>query len=172
MDSLLSEKTEKPKSDTPSDLESLQLGAWNVLLERRSVTSSLAARWYQFLVAIPLFRRTFADVYKMDPAMIRRVIALKVWTGVEGAVTLHLSRNLLKLLENGVKTGKFDASSLLRAALAKTMCSVIASVAQLASQSLRRDMMGYSYAYFVYMRMRAQVRMDIPTAASTKRYFV
>lgn len=167
MDPPSSEKSDRPKPETPvSPLESLQLGAWNVLLERRSLATSLTARWHQLIVAIPLFRRTFIDLYCMEPALMRRVIALKVWTGVEGAVTLHLSSKLLKLLETGVKAGELDGYSLLRAAFAKLVCSVIASVAQLASDSLQRDMLGYSSAYFLHIRMRAQVRMDVPTTAN------
>lgn len=91
----------KPSSDEYEDvvIEEEQLGVYRLLI---ATTKSRRRRYLKTIQelrgSIPYLVALFREVYSLAPGLFVCLVLWKVWVGLEGAVLLHLSTRMLRLV--------------------------------------------------------------------------
>ncbi len=78
-------------------LETFQLGVWKVSLLKRAPLN-FRKQLLDFKEAFGYFKRLTIDVYTLEPVLATFFILNELWSGVQGALLLYLSSQILRIV--------------------------------------------------------------------------
>lgn len=86
-----------PEKVSPPPLFTLQLGVWQVsMMAEKPWDVKKHAK--EVLAALPLCRRLANEMYQLHPVLFTLFILAKLWTGIESALLLYLSSQILTIV--------------------------------------------------------------------------
>jgi hypothetical protein len=101
---LASEKdaSSKPEEDPSNSYTTLNLGVWRVLLPNEIVGGGFLCttkqKWNSIVLAYPVVRKFFQEIYALHPHLFILLILLKLWGELESVVMLYVSGCLLRIV--------------------------------------------------------------------------
>ncbi len=79
------------------ELESFQLGVWMVSILKSSPLN-LRKQFLDLKDALRYFQRLATDVYTLEPMLMTLFVLNELWSGIQGALLLHLSSQILRMV--------------------------------------------------------------------------
>ncbi|KAF8876591.1 hypothetical protein BD779DRAFT_1475611, partial [Infundibulicybe gibba] len=115
------------KEDEPAPYSTLNVGVWKILLlqEPPQYSKFIRRKYNGFASLVPLARRFLSDIYQLHPTLFVLVLLTQFCIGIEATVLLHLSNQLLYIIEGSIVKGSPDAPAILTAAVARVLCLLI-----------------------------------------------
>ncbi|KAK0219590.1 hypothetical protein EDD85DRAFT_747440, partial [Armillaria nabsnona] len=95
-------------------LETFQLGVWKVSLLKRAPLN-FRKQLLDFKEAFGYFKRLALDVYTLEPILGTFFILNELWSGVQSALRLYLSSQMLRIIEIGLIQGSPETGAILKA---------------------------------------------------------
>ncbi|KAF9552400.1 P-loop containing nucleoside triphosphate hydrolase protein [Agrocybe pediades] len=148
-----------------------QVGAWKFKLADHSESSSSfnpVDKWNDFVSSIPLLRKLLRDVTSVAPGLFSLYLVCMVWQGVEGSIMMHLSNQLLKMIEVGIVTGEYDTWRITIAIIIRLLCTVLVTYLQSYGSRILDLLDGAVTRHFELMILKAELRMDLSKSESTQ----
>ncbi|KAK0191810.1 hypothetical protein F5146DRAFT_1050380 [Armillaria mellea] len=149
-----------PKETAPTEkqprLETFQLGIWTVSLLKRAPLN-FGKQLLDFKEAFGYFKRLAFDVYTLEPILAIFFILNKIWSGVQTALLLYLSSQMLRVIEVSLIQGAPETGAILK---------VVASVdfRRHICERVLPTLKARITTHFKLYLMQAQLRIDIPTS--------
>ena len=81
----------------PSGLDTKKYGIWDFWTVQQARFDP-RRRWEEGVSGLRLFRRLGNEIFGLAPGMLILFILSKIWTGIETAVLMHLSSQLLQIV--------------------------------------------------------------------------
>ncbi|KAK0465765.1 P-loop containing nucleoside triphosphate hydrolase protein [Armillaria novae-zelandiae] len=156
-----------PKADVTADnneeLKTFQLGIWKVSILKTS-PFNLRKQFVNLIDALRYFKRLAIDVYSLEPVLATLFVFNKLWSGVQSALLLYFSSQILQMVELGLIHGAPDVSAILKALAFRTFFVIFAAVLQWESERFDPILKTRITNYFELFLMQAQLRIDLPTS--------
>ncbi|KAK0464131.1 P-loop containing nucleoside triphosphate hydrolase protein [Armillaria novae-zelandiae] len=156
-----------PKADVTADnneeLKTFQLGIWKVSILKTS-PFNLRKQFVNLIDALRYFKRLAIDVYSLEPVLATLFVFNKLWSGVQSALLLYFSSQILQMVELGLIHGAPDVGAILKALAFRTFFVIFAAVLQWESERFDPILKTRITNYFELFLMQAQLRIDLPTS--------
>ncbi|KAK0464147.1 hypothetical protein IW261DRAFT_1524538 [Armillaria novae-zelandiae] len=121
--------TEKLATEKNGGLETVELGVWKVSL-LKCAPLSFGKQLLDFKEAVGYFKRLAVDVYTLEPVLAMFFILNELWSGVQTALLLYLSSQMLRIIELGLVQGSPDTGAILKAVALRILFVAFAAVLQ------------------------------------------
>ncbi|KAG5641691.1 hypothetical protein DXG03_004423 [Asterophora parasitica] len=118
----------------------------------------------EFVSGLKLFRRLVLDISSFAPKMLILFILSKLWEGVESALLMHLSSQLLRIMELGVREGKVDTWAIYTAVASCLLCSAFFAVLNWWTSHTIPAFRSRIMQYYEIHLMQARLRLDLSSA--------
>ncbi|GAW03033.1 abc transporter [Lentinula edodes] len=130
--SAVNNRDKKSKSSSKTEIETLQLGVFRVLLEKR-VSSFFAPDFAESVEAwrtgLNVLKRLVEDVIKLAPVMLSIMAFAKVWDSLEEVVLLGLETRMLQIIEIGLSSKNgIEGQALIMAVVARMVIVMFSSL--------------------------------------------
>ncbi|SJL17837.1 uncharacterized protein ARMOST_21401 [Armillaria ostoyae] len=112
--SLLTVPKDNLATENQRGLETFQLGVWKVSLLKRAPLH-FGKQLLYFKEAFGYFQRLAIDVYTLERILATFFILNELWSGVQSALLLYLSSQLLRIIEIGLIQGSLETGAILKA---------------------------------------------------------
>ncbi|KAK0430903.1 P-loop containing nucleoside triphosphate hydrolase protein [Armillaria borealis] len=145
------------------ELETFQLGVWKVSILKSSPLD-LRKQFLDLKDALRYVRRLASDVYTLEPIVATLFVFNKLWSGVQSALLLYFSSQILRMVEIGLIHGAPDVGAILKALAVRIFFVIFAAVLQWESERFQARLTTRITTHFELFLMQAQLRIDIPTS--------
>ncbi|EAU86923.2 hypothetical protein CC1G_13083 [Coprinopsis cinerea okayama7 len=109
-------------------LEDYEVGIWRVLLSK---TSGFRLKSFEqqayFYKSLPHIRRLYMTAWLLSPALVLFYSFSSLWSGIEDAIQMYLSNEILRAIESGIVEKKPIATELFKAAVLRILCMLLIS---------------------------------------------
>ncbi|KAF7369845.1 P-loop containing nucleoside triphosphate hydrolase protein [Mycena sanguinolenta] len=157
-----------PPVDETDAFTTLNLGVWRVLLPKEIVSggviSTTKQKWNSIVLAYPVVRKFFGQIYQLSPQLFVLLILLKLWGEVESVLVLYVSDRLLRIIEVGLTEGRPDVSAITQALIARLICVTVTAVTNWAREYISPMLEDRVQLHFEDHLLQAKLRLDMPTA--------
>ncbi|KAK0209689.1 P-loop containing nucleoside triphosphate hydrolase protein [Armillaria fumosa] len=150
-------------TDSKGKLETFQLGIWKVSI-LKTTPLNLRKQFVDLKDALRYFKRLAIDVYTLEPVLATLFIFNKLWSGVQSALLLYFSSQILRIVELGLIHGAPDVGAILKALALRTIFVIFAAVLQWESEQFDPMLKTRITTHFELFLMQAQLRIDLPTS--------
>ncbi|KAK0492630.1 P-loop containing nucleoside triphosphate hydrolase protein [Armillaria luteobubalina] len=148
-----------------AEVETFQLGVWKVsTLKASESPSNLRKQFLELKDACQYTKRVVVDVYTLEPVLATLFVFNKIWSGVQSALLLYFSSQILRMVETGLIHGASDVGPILKALAVRTILVIVAAVLQWKSERLQATLKTRITTHFELFLMQAQLRIDLPTS--------
>ncbi|KAK0430913.1 hypothetical protein EV421DRAFT_1912390 [Armillaria borealis] len=124
---LLTVPKENIATENQRGLETFQLGVWNVSLLKRAPLN-FGKQFLAFKEAFGYFKRLAIDVYTLKPMLATFFILNELWSGVQTALLLYLSSQILRIIETGLIQGSPETGAILKAVAVRIFFVVFTAI--------------------------------------------
>ncbi|PBK82584.1 P-loop containing nucleoside triphosphate hydrolase protein [Armillaria gallica] len=145
------------------ELETVQLGVWKVSILNSSPLD-LRKQFLDLKDALRYVRRLAIDVYTLEPILATLFVFNKLWSGVQSALLLYFSSQILRMVEIGLIHGAPDIGAILKALAVRIFFVIFAAVVQWESERFQATLKTRITTHFELFLMQAQLRIDLPTS--------
>lgn len=91
-------ETKPPPPVDDSDLLTLQLGVYSVTLKTQKSKWNPKRRIQDTFSGLPVLKRFALEIYNLEPVLFAMFVLAKIWSGVESAILLYLSSQILTIV--------------------------------------------------------------------------
>ncbi|PBK82608.1 hypothetical protein ARMGADRAFT_731053 [Armillaria gallica] len=154
---------EKLGTDERRRLETFQLGIWKVSI-LKSTPLNFRKKFLDLKEAFGYFKRLAIDVYTLEHTLATFFVLNELWSGVQNALLLYLSSQMLRTIETGLIQGAPDIGAILKAVAVRVFFVVFAAILQWEKQRLLPALTTRITTHFELFLMQAQLRIDLPTS--------
>ncbi|KAK0209690.1 P-loop containing nucleoside triphosphate hydrolase protein [Armillaria fumosa] len=146
------------------EVETFQLGVWKVsILKASKSPSNLINRFLDLKDALRYVRRLAIDIYTLEPVLATLFVLNYIRSGVQSALLLYFSSQILRMVEIGLIHGASDIGAILKALAVRTSFVIFAAVLKWESERFQATLKTRITAHFELFLMQAQLRIDLPT---------
>ncbi|PBK79365.1 hypothetical protein ARMGADRAFT_1093205 [Armillaria gallica] len=142
-----SDPKESLVTDDERELETFQLGQFLDLKD-----------------TLQYFQRLAIDVYTLEPILVTLFVLNQLWSGIQGALLLQLSSQILQMVEIGLVHGSPEIGAILKALTMRVLGVIFAALLQWASERVTPILKARVKNHFELLLMQAQLKMDLPTS--------
>ncbi|KAJ3916019.1 P-loop containing nucleoside triphosphate hydrolase protein [Lentinula edodes] len=165
--SAVNNRDKKSKSSSKTEIETLQLGVFRVLLEKR-VSSFFAPDFADSVEAwrtgLNVLKRLVEDVIKLAPAMLSIMAFAKVWDSLEEVVLLGLETRILQIIEIGLSSKDgIEGQALIMAVVARMVIVMFSSLIDHWSRDMESRAKTRVLHHYDDFLLVARFRMDLRT---------
>ncbi|SJL17823.1 uncharacterized protein ARMOST_21386 [Armillaria ostoyae] len=150
-------------AENKGELETFQLGVWKVSILKSSPLD-LRKQFLDLKDALRYFKRLAIDVYTLEPILATLFVFNKLWSGVQSALLLYFSSQILRMVEIGLINGAPDVSAIVKALAVRIFFVIFAAVLQWANERIHPILKTRITTHFELFLMQAQLRIDLPTS--------
>ncbi|KAK0430901.1 P-loop containing nucleoside triphosphate hydrolase protein [Armillaria borealis] len=150
-------------AENKGELETFQLGVWKVSILKSS-PFNLRKQFLDLKDALRYFKRLAIDVYTLEPILATLFVFNKLWSGVQSALLLYFSSQILRMVEIGLINGAPNVGAILKALAVRIFFVIFAAVLQWESERIHPILKTRITTHFELFLMQAQLRIDIPTS--------
>ncbi|KAF7324162.1 P-loop containing nucleoside triphosphate hydrolase protein [Mycena kentingensis (nom. inval.)] len=159
-------------STPPSNTRRLQLGVWTVLIPVEPVRSRfLSLPSIDTIVAVahslPILWRFVLDVYSLNPLGTSLFFALCLLGGLEYVLILHATSQLLRVVEDGLRSGGVDASAVAEALGLRVFLIVLFGTTRWAKECLTPRLQSRVKLFFEDKLLHIDLSLDLSTSAES-----
>jgi len=98
MDVVNEKQPPTPLNGPKINIDDIQLGVWRLKVGKPS-GGVLRQHFDSITLAYPLFYRLCSDMFSLSPRIFLFFFVCQFWTGIEAAVSMHLSSSLLRMVK-------------------------------------------------------------------------
>ncbi|KAJ3780953.1 P-loop containing nucleoside triphosphate hydrolase protein [Lentinula aff. detonsa] len=158
---------EKPKRSPRTRIETLQLGVYRVMIEKR-ISSIFAFDFTKTMESwrggIRVLTKLVEDIVRIAPALLLIVALVKVWESHEEVVLLSLENRILRIIENGLSSKNgIAARALIMTVLSRIIFVVCSSLMNHWSRDVQSRVRTKVLHHYDDFLLIARLRMDLPT---------
>ncbi|KAK0209704.1 P-loop containing nucleoside triphosphate hydrolase protein [Armillaria fumosa] len=154
---------EKLATENKRGLETFELGIWKVSVLKRAPLR-FGKQLLDFKEAVGYFKRLAIDVYTLEPALASFFTLNELWSGIQTALLLYLSSQMLRIIELGLIQGVADTGAILKAVSVRIFFVIFGAVLQWESERVLPTLKTRITTHFELYLMQAQLRIDVPTS--------
>ncbi|PBK60581.1 hypothetical protein ARMSODRAFT_725861 [Armillaria solidipes] len=155
---LLTVPKENLSTEDKRGLETFQLGVWKVSLLKRAPLN-FGKQFLDLKEGFGYFKRLALDVYTLEPILATFFILNELWSGVQTALLLYLSSQMLRIIEIGLIQGSTETGAILKAVAVRIFFVVFAAVLQWESERVLPTLKTRITTHFELYLMQ-----DLPTS--------
>ncbi|KAF9010198.1 hypothetical protein BDQ17DRAFT_1006593 [Cyathus striatus] len=138
-----------------------QLGIWHLRSSEHGFYD-FGKHWRDLVSVVPWFYRMAVDVYHLSPFLFIAFVVSMIWSGLESAILTHLSSQLLKVIETGLKN-KSHSREILSALTRRLAFVALAATVKWWSTSLNSVIKGRVTYHLEIILMQAKLQVDLVT---------
>ncbi|THU77152.1 hypothetical protein K435DRAFT_770454, partial [Dendrothele bispora CBS 962.96] len=160
----------KSKSKTP--IETLQLGVFRVLIEKRNQSFfnvDLNTLYERLLSRTKLARRLVTEVVSLAPGMLLLMALASIWGSVENVFLLNLETKILHIIETGLSNRGVNGYALVMAICSRLIFVVCTAIIAHWSKELVPQIERKVNDHFEHFLLTKNLTTDLPTAQANRR---
>ncbi|KAK0435827.1 P-loop containing nucleoside triphosphate hydrolase protein [Armillaria borealis] len=150
-------------AENKGELETFQLSVWKVSIFKSSPLN-LRKQFLDLKDALRYFQRLAIDVYTLEPMLATLFVLNELWSGIQGALLLHLSSEILRMVEMGLVHGAPQTDAILKALALRIFFVAFAALLQWESERVLPTLKTRIKTHFELFLMQARLRIDLPTS--------
>ncbi|THU90095.1 hypothetical protein K435DRAFT_275155 [Dendrothele bispora CBS 962.96] len=162
--------TSNAKSET--QLETLQLGVFRVLIEKRNQSFfnvDLNTLYDRLLSHTKLMRRLVTEVARLAPGMLFLMTLASIWESVQNVFLLNLETKILHIIETGLSDGGVDGYALMMAICSRLIFVVCTAIISHWGGDLVPQVERRVNEHFDHFLLTKNLNTDLPTSQANRR---
>ncbi|KAG2004512.1 ATP-binding cassette transporter [Coprinopsis cinerea AmutBmut pab1-1] len=147
-------------------IEEYQTGIWRVLLSKQGQFKGPKAfeQFTHFYKSFDHIRQLYMDIYTLSPTLFLLHVLSSLWSGLQGALMLYYSSEILRAVEAGLKEDQPTLAPMLKTALVRMLWNFLISYINRQFRIVDRRLQRKVQLHFELRVIRSQLGSDVYTA--------